>query len=194
MATKTLHRVARSMAAVAALALSLTVSADRAEAQAGPVITGQIEWGVYVAPDGCMRWWADGGLEGYMVTRFHPNTNRPYCLQTSTCLTESTDVLFATDSHHLTHQGRARLEQFFRSENAFGYAVYGHTDERASHPYNQALSERRANSVAQVARSVGAVVETVAGFGETRPRAQGHSEHAWRQNRRVEVVCYHLPE
>ncbi|KAA9008381.1 OmpA family protein [Histidinibacterium aquaticum] len=144
--------------------------------------------------DGCMHWWADGGLEGYMVTRFHPETGRPYCLDRNTCMVENTDTLFATDSHTLTHSGRARLEQFFRTANAFSYAIYGHTDERASMEYNQALSERRARSVAEVARSVGAVVERQIGFGETRPVAQGHNEHAWRQNRRVEVVCYRLPE
>jgi outer membrane protein OmpA-like peptidoglycan-associated protein len=85
------------------------------------------------------------------------------------------------------------LERFFRSEGAFSYAVYGHTDARGSEAYNQALSERRAGTVASVARSVGAFVEVEEGFGETRPAAAGNNATAWRQNRRVEVVCYHMP-
>ena len=180
-------------AALASLTLGLAAAATPAAAQDRYVITGMIEWGVYVDPDGCMHWWSDGGLEGYMVTRFHPGTGRPYCLDVNTCLVENTDTYFATDSHHLTAHGRARLAQFFQQAGAFSYAVYGHTDERASHEYNQTLSERRARAVADVARSVGAIVEREIGFGETRPIARGHSEAAWRQNRRVEIVCYRLP-
>ena len=28
----------------------------------GPKVSGQIQWGVWVDDDGCMHWWADGGL------------------------------------------------------------------------------------------------------------------------------------
>lgn len=159
-------------------------------AMAQPRVTGQIEWGIWIDDDGCMHWWADGGLEGYMVPRRNPTTGRPVCLQKNTCLVENTDTLFATDSHRLTASGRSRLEQFFRSTGAFGYAVYGHTDSRASDSYNQALSERRAASVAAVGRSVGAMVERVIGFGEKRPIASNSSAAGMQKNRRVEVVCY----
>ena len=65
-------------------------------------------------------------------------------------LVENTDQLFATDSHKLTPHGMRRLEDFFRSAGAFGYAVYGHTDSRASDEYNMRLSQRRAKAVADV--------------------------------------------
>ena len=155
-----------------------------------PKQTGRIEWGLWIDPDGCMHWWADGGLEGYMVPRRDPKTGRAVCLKQNTCLVENTDTLFATDSAKLTGPGRARLEQFFRSAGAFGYAIYGHTDSRASDEYNMRLSERRANSVAAVAQSVGASVERVEGFGERRPRATNSTAAGMQQNRRVEVVCY----
>ena len=29
-----------------------------------PQIAGKIEWGIWVDDDGCMHWWADGGIEG----------------------------------------------------------------------------------------------------------------------------------
>ena len=147
-----------------------------------PVQTGRIEWG--------MHWWADGGLEGYMVPRRDPKTGRAVCLKLNTCLVENTDTLFATDSHHLTAHGRQRLEHFFRNAGAFGYAIYGHTDSRASDEYNMRLSERRAKSVAAVAQSVGASVERVEWFGERQPRATNKTAEGMRQNRRVEVVCY----
>ena len=150
----------------------------------------RIDWGVWVDPDGCMHWWADGGVEGYMLDRVDPKTGKPVCLAKNTCLTENTDTLFATDSAKLTAEGRRRLTDFFRNAGAFGYAIYGHTDARASDEYNMALSDRRAKAVGAVARSVGAVVERQIGFGERQPIATNDTAAGMAKNRRVEVVCY----
>ena len=167
---------------------SATLAQDRSVDRT--VVTGQIEWGVWLDDDGCMHWWADGGLEGYMLDRVNPQTGKPVCLKRNTCLVQNTDTLFATDSHKLTSSGRAYLQQFFQSSGAFGYAVYGHTDSRASDEYNMSLSQRRAKSVADVARSVGAMVEREIGFGERQPIASNSSAAGMQKNRRVEVVCY----
>lgn len=155
-----------------------------------PTQTGRIEWGLWIDPDGCMHWWADGGLEGYMVPRRDPATGRAMCLQKDTCLVENTDTLFATDSARVTPQGRARLEHFFRNSGAFGHAIYGHTDIRASDEYNMRLSERRARAVAEVARSVGAPVDRIDWFGRRMPRATNATAEGMQLNRRVEIVCY----
>lgn len=171
----------------AALALGLS-GAQPVVAQ--PKVSGQIEWGVWVDDDGCMHWWADGGLEGYMVPRRNPKTGKPVCLKKNTCLVENTDTLFATDSANLTGYGRDRLRQFFQSTDAFGYAIYGHTDSRASNSYNQSLSERRAAAVGNVARSVGAMVERQMGYGESQPIASNSTAAGMQKNRRVEIICY----
>lgn len=180
----------RLMAGALVLAGGLAAGSEAMANPDKPAQTGRIDWGLWIDPDGCMHWWADGGLEGYMVPRRDPKTGRAVCLKKNTCLVENTDTLFATDSARLTASGRARLEQFFRSAGAFGYAIYGHTDSRASDEYNMRLSERRARSVAAVAQSVGASVERVEGFGERRPRATNGTAAGMQQNRRVEVVCY----
>ena len=186
-----MRRMLRVKAALSAVALAMALTGPvEVSAQGLPPQSGRIDWGIWIDPDGCMHWYADGGVEGYMVERVDPRTGRPVCLQRNTCLVENTDTLFATDSHHLTPHGRARLEQFFRSAGAFGYAVYGHTDSRASDEYNMRLSQRRAASVAAVARSVGAVVEREIGFGERNPVAPNDSAANMQKNRRVEVVCY----
>lgn len=125
-----------------------------------------------------------------MVPRRDPKTGRPVCLKKNTCLVENTDALFATDSSKLTSAGRQRLAQFFSSAGAFGYAIYGHTDSRASDEYNMRLSERRAKAVGDVARSVGASVERQIGFGERHPVATNSTAAGMAKNRRVEVVCY----
>ena len=174
----------------AALAVALTGMTTGAWAQAAPEVAGKIEWGIWVDDDGCMHWWADGGFEGYMLDRVNPHTGKPVCLKRNTCLVENTDTLFATDSHKLTAHGRRYLTDFFQSSGAFGYAIYGHTDSRASDEYNIRLSQRRAASVAAVARSVGAMVEREIGYGERQPRATNGTAAGMQQNRRVEVVCY----
>ncbi len=172
-----------------ALAFGLS-AATGAMAQGAPEVSGQIEWGVWVDDDGCMHWWADGGLEGYMVPRRNPQTGKPVCLKKNTCLVENTDEMFATDSATLTGHGRQRLQSFFQQAGAYGYAIYGHTDSRASDEYNMSLSQRRAQSVGDVARSVGASVERQLGFGEREPIASNSTAAGMAKNRRVEIVCY----
>ncbi|THH37482.1 OmpA family protein [Aliishimia ponticola] len=137
-----------------------------------------------------MHWWADGGIEGVMVSRLHPETGKPVCLKRDTCYVGEGDTHFATDSAHLTAHARKNLHKVFTQKDVFGYAVYGHTDSRASHAYNRGLSKRRAAAVANYGRSVGAVIEQQYGFGETRPRATNKTAAGRKANRRVEVICY----
>ncbi len=184
-----LSNAVRLILGMVTLAFGLSI-ASMAAAQSGPTVAGKIEWGMWVDDDGCMHWWADGGLEGYMLDRVNPQTGKPVCLKRNTCLVQNTDTMFATDSANLTASGRSYLQQFFQGAGAFGYAVYGHTDSRASDEYNIRLSQRRAAAVAKVARSVGAVVEREIGYGEREPIASNATAAGMQQNRRVEVVCY----
>ncbi len=66
----------------------------------------------------------------------------------------------------------------------------GHADERGSREYNVALSEYRAQAVANLMKFQGVrpgQIETVA-YGEEKPAELGHNEAAWARNRRVEIV------
>ena len=67
--------------------------------------------------------------------------------------------------------------------------VDGHTDSDGATSYNQALSERRAVSVANFLGSLGVDGRrlNVRGFGESRPIASNGSSAGKAQNRRVEV-------
>lgn len=67
--------------------------------------------------------------------------------------------------------------------------VVGHTDSRGSHQYNQALSERRANSVARylISQKVERVRIETFGMGETRPIADNATSQGQQLNRRVEL-------
>jgi outer membrane protein OmpA-like peptidoglycan-associated protein len=181
---------ARNLLVVALAGLMALATTAQAQNVARGEQVGRIQWGVWVDPDGCMHWMADGGIEQYQVNRLDPETGRPVCLQIDTCFMGDADTMFETDSARLTAPAVDRLRQVFSQPDVFGYAVYGHTDSRASHAYNQTLSEHRARSVGNVGRSVGAVIEREIGFGETRPRASNGTADGMRQNRRVEVICY----
>jgi peptidoglycan-associated lipoprotein len=69
--------------------------------------------------------------------------------------------------------------------------IEGHTDERGSEEYNLALGERRANSVRRYLVDLGVSSSrlNVVSFGESKPRAMGHDESAWRYNRRAEFTA-----
>jgi outer membrane protein OmpA-like peptidoglycan-associated protein len=67
--------------------------------------------------------------------------------------------------------------------------VLGHTDSDGAEGYNQALSERRAQSVASflTGRGVATVRIATIGYGETRPIATNETAEGKAQNRRVEI-------
>ena len=69
-------------------------------------------------------------------------------------------------------------------------ALQGNTDERGSREYNLALGQRRAEAVRKALSVLGvgdAQMEAVS-FGEEKPKATGHDEAAWAENRRVDLV------
>jgi outer membrane protein OmpA-like peptidoglycan-associated protein len=68
--------------------------------------------------------------------------------------------------------------------------VAGHTDNTGPADYNQKLSERRANAVAQYLESQGLVSNRVVtiGAGETRPVADNSTPEGRQANRRVELT------
>jgi outer membrane protein OmpA-like peptidoglycan-associated protein len=67
--------------------------------------------------------------------------------------------------------------------------VMGHTDSTGSDAYNQALSERRASSVAGYLTSRGVQSARLAtkGYGESQPKASNLDEAGRAANRRVEI-------
>lgn len=64
----------------------------------------------------------------------------------------------------------------------------GNSDEQGSNEYNLALGQRRADTVKKMLLLGGAKDEQVEAFslGEERPKAEGHDETSWSQNRRTD--------
>lgn len=72
----------------------------------------------------------------------------------------------------------------------FKVRLEGHADERGSREYNLALGERRAQSVKRYLMMLGVQenqLDTLS-YGEEKPAVDGHDDHAWKFNRRVEFI------
>jgi outer membrane protein OmpA-like peptidoglycan-associated protein len=101
-------------------------------------------------------------------------------------------VMFAYDSAELTsaaHQQLQALTGKLNGANVVSVKVIGHTDSQGSDAYNQALSERRASSVAEYLISQGLAPSKVTsqGRGESQPIADNSTDAGRAQNRRVEL-------
>ncbi len=164
--------ISGAMGAAFGAAIAVMVSASGAAAQTEPYVPT-----IWVDPDGCEHWAMDDGAEGYMT----PHVNRqgiPVCRRGNVCGVMSSDQFFATDKWHISGANKQRLAQFFRTSPASAFIIAGHTDSRASDEYNMRLSYNRANAVAQVAKSAGARIADVRGYGERMPAASKLSASA----------------
>jgi peptidoglycan-associated lipoprotein len=67
--------------------------------------------------------------------------------------------------------------------------IEGNTDERGGSEYNLALGQRRAEAVLRALQIYGVNVKRIeaVSWGEERPKAAGHDEAAWAQNRRADL-------
>jgi peptidoglycan-associated lipoprotein len=79
--------------------------------------------------------------------------------------------------------------KYIGSHGAAQIRVEGNTDERGSREYNLSLGDKRAQIVAKQLVLMGAKqsqIEAVS-YGEERPKAEGHDEAAWAENRRADI-------
>lgn len=102
-------------------------------------------------------------------------------------------ALFALNSAEIGNDGEAALDSLAAGIGELDVVrrivVVGHTDSTGSEEYNQSLSEKRAQSVADYLRSkLGNVEIAAVGRGETKPVAGNDTALGRAKNRRVEVV------
>ncbi len=101
-------------------------------------------------------------------------------------------IYFDFDSYTVKPEYQSLLEghsRYLKASSARKVMLEGHTDERGGREYNLALGQKRAEAVRRSLGLLGvpdAQVEAVS-YGEEKPAAQGHSESAFAQNRRVEL-------
>lgn len=94
------------------------------------------------------------------------------------------DAVAAADQPAIAAHGKYLSANPARKVELAGYA-----DERGSNEYNLALGQRRADGVKKMLELGGAKAGQVSSvsFGEEKPKAAGHDEAAWSQNRRTDL-------
>ena len=83
-----------------------------------------------------------------------------------------------------------RHGKYLLSKPALSIKIEGNADERGSAEYNLALGQKRAQAVLQALKIFGvkeSQMEAVS-WGKERPRATGHDEAVWAENRRADLV------
>ena len=79
---------------------------------------------------------------------------------------------------------------YLREHPGANVVIEGNCDERGSREYNLALGQRRAEGVGKMMVLLGASAKQIeaVSFGEEKPKAVGHDESSWSQNRRSDIV------
>jgi outer membrane protein OmpA-like peptidoglycan-associated protein len=110
-------------------------------------------------------------------------------------ITFDSGILFEYDSSDLQSVAKANIESLAKILNKYpdtNILIEGDTDNTGTDEYNQKLSERRAQAVADYQRGLGVAgsrISTV-GLGELNPIASNDSDYGREQNRRVEVAIF----
>jgi outer membrane protein OmpA-like peptidoglycan-associated protein len=102
-------------------------------------------------------------------------------------------VLFGSDLDSLNAASQAIVERIGKallSVGIQGVRIDGHADASGKAAYNQQLSERRAQSVAQALVGVGMPAQNIQtrGLGSTQPVADNRTRAGRTENRRVSIV------
>lgn len=141
---------------------------------------------------------ADSGapVEGQDTSAASPTDTtdvQPGSLTDPNSLLSKRSVYFALDRYDIAEEYRNLIYahgNFLNANRQLKVLIQGNTDERGSHEYNLALGQKRAEAVRQMLLLLGVQegqVEAVS-LGEEKPRAEGHDEAAWAQNRRSDIL------
>jgi len=102
-------------------------------------------------------------------------------------------VYFDFDKYDVRADQRGTVDahgRYLAGNNAATVRVEGNADERGSREYNLALGQKRAEAVRKAMLQLGAndkQIEAISN-GKEKPKAEGHDEASWSENRRDDLV------
>ena len=102
-------------------------------------------------------------------------------------------VYFDYDSYLVKQDGKPVLEnhaKYLSTNKGRKVFIQGNTDERGGAEYNLALGQKRAEAVRKSLSLLGVAesqMEAVS-FGKEKPKATGHDEASWAENRRADIA------
>jgi len=107
-------------------------------------------------------------------------------------LAQKRDVYFDFDQYVVKDEFRPVIQahaKYLDDNRTFKIKLEGNADERGSREYNLALGQKRADSVKTQMMASGVAqnqIEAIS-WGSEKPKASGHDEAAWGENRRVDI-------
>lgn len=116
----------------------------------------------------------------------------PAYLDPKSALSTNRSVYFDYDIFSVKPEYNQMLElhgKFLAANPKLSIRVEGNADERGSAEYNLALGQKRAETVVRALKFYGvkeSQMEAIS-WGEEKPKATGHTEAAFSQNRRVDL-------
>lgn len=116
----------------------------------------------------------------------------PEYLDPKSSISTARSVYFDFDNYAVKTEFNGLIEQhgkYLATHAALAVKVEGNCDERGSAEYNLALGQKRAQAVVRALKIYGArdaQMEAIS-WGEEKPKAPGHDESAWAQNRRADL-------
>jgi peptidoglycan-associated lipoprotein len=102
-------------------------------------------------------------------------------------------VYFDFDSYAVRDDGKPVVSNhagYLTKHTERKVLIQGNTDERGGTEYNLALGQKRAEAVRKAMSALGVSdgqMEAVS-LGKEKPKATGHDESAWAENRRADIV------
>ena len=102
-------------------------------------------------------------------------------------------IFYDLDQYDIKDEYKPLVEahaKYLRDHPGRKMLIQGNTDERGGREYNVGLGQRRSDGVKRMLLLLGAredQIESVS-LGEEKPRAEGHDEQAWSQNRRSDIL------
>ncbi|MEO6903184.1 MAG: OmpA family protein [Bacteroidia bacterium] len=108
-------------------------------------------------------------------------------------ITFDSGILFDVGSYQLKEEAKNNIKELSKVLQKYddtNILIEGHTDNTGGDDMNMKLSENRANSVGNFAKSLGVLGSRMAiqGYGESQPIQDNASEVGRKQNRRVEIA------
>ncbi|MFI4938779.1 MAG: peptidoglycan-associated lipoprotein Pal [Burkholderiales bacterium] len=116
----------------------------------------------------------------------------PAYLDPNSAISTKRSVYFDFDNYTVKKDFSPLIElqgKYLASNPSVAVKIAGNADERGSSEYNLALGQRRAEAVRRALAIYGAKdaqMEAIS-FGKEKPKASGHDEAAWAQNRRADI-------
>jgi peptidoglycan-associated lipoprotein len=117
----------------------------------------------------------------------------PEYLDRNSLIYRERSVYFDFDNYAVKTEFSSLLERqgnYLAAHPNLSIKVEGNADERGGAEYNLALGQKRANAVVRALRVFGVKdtqMEAIS-WGKEKPKAPGHDEAAWAENRRADLV------